>query len=172
MEFFPVLHTERLLLRKLTADDISSLVKYGNNKKVSDYVFSIPHPYEEPDAVFRISYVLNGFRARSRFVFAVILLETAEFVGEVSLHLDNTKVSQLGYWIGEPFWNKGIATEAVRAVCQFGFKTLDLEKIYGTCHLQNIASSKVLERNGMVKISVTSNIAAYSINRSEMPATF
>lgn len=54
MEIFPELTTNRLKLRKIQVDDVSSLVKYANNKKISDSVLNIPYPYQEPDAVFRI----------------------------------------------------------------------------------------------------------------------
>src|ERR1044072_3086704 len=105
MLVFPELYTERLHLRQLQADDIPALVKYANNKKISDYVKNIPHPYQEPDAVFRISYVVQGFKAKARYVFSIVHREQEELIGEIGLHMDNGgEVAQLGYWIAEPFW--------------------------------------------------------------------
>lgn len=168
MEIFPVLYSERLLLRKISPDDIPSLVKYANNKKIADYVLNIPHPYSEPEAVFRISYVVQGFKNKARYVFAIVLKETGELIGEIGLHLDEDgTVAQLGYWVGEPFWGKGIATEAIGAILQFGFGKLQFNKIFATCHIDNIASGKVLVKNGLVQNSMNGNVIQYLMTIQE-----
>ena len=152
MEVFPELNTVRLKLRKISIEDIPSLVKYANNKKIADNIINIPYPYQEPDAVFRISYVYQGFKNKTRYVFALIFKETEELIGEVSLHLDNSRnIAQLGYWIAEPFWGKGIATEATSEILKFGFEKLDLNKIYATHYPENKASGKVMLNNKMIK---------------------
>lgn len=167
MDRFPELYTGRLELRQLQADDIPSLVKYANNKKISDYVLNIPHPYHEPDAVFRISYVLQGFKTKARYVFAIIWKDTDEFIGEIGLHLDGKgNIAQLGYWVGEPFWGKGIATETIGAVLKFGFEKLGLEMIFATCYADNIASAKVLLKNGMKEDNKNGSIIQYSITNT------
>ncbi len=164
MEVFPVLYTDRLKLRKIEVDDVPLLIKYANNKKISDYVLNIPYPYQEHDAVFRISYVWQGFKNKARYVFAVILKENEEFIGEIGLHMDgNGKLAQLGYWVAEPMWNKGIATEAVNAVLKFGFEKLQMEKIFATCHADNPASGKVLEKNHMEAGQENGNVIQYTI---------
>lgn len=163
MHAFPELYTERLKLRKIQAEDIPSLIKYANNKKISDYILNIPHPYDEPQAVFRIGYALQGFKNKSRFVFGVTLKEGGELIGEISLHIDSDKKAQLGYWIGEPFWGKGIASEAVKAILKFGFDRLNLEEIYATCHTENTASYKVLLNNGMKKQADSGAIVQYNL---------
>ena len=162
MLVFPELYTERLHLRQLQAADIPSLVKHANNKKIADQVKNIPHPYNEPDAVFRISYVLQGFKTKARYVFSIIEREREELIGEVGLHMDgNGDVAQLGYWIAEPFWGQGIATEAVKVVLKFGFERLKLERIFATCHEENVASIKVIQHNGMVNSSLNGGVIQY-----------
>ena len=165
MHTFPILHTPRLTLRQLTVDDFPALVKYANNKKISDQVINIPYPYQEMNAVFRLSYVVQGFKAKTRFVFAIILKENQELAGEISLHL-NQQYAEMGYWVGEPFWNQGIATEAAGAIIQFGFQQLGLQLIYATCHIDNTASGKVLLHHGMVKHSEQGNVAQYRLLNS------
>lgn len=168
MEFFPELNTKRLKLRKIQIEDIPSLVKYANNKKISDHVLNIPYPYQEPDAVFRISYVVQGFKNKARYVFAITLKEGSEFIGEISLHLDMHKpIAQLGYWLGEAFWNKGIGTEAAEAVVKFGFEKLNINLIFATCHVENKASEKVLLNNGMRKDNMNGNVIQYSLTKQE-----
>lgn len=171
MEHFPVLHTDRLVLRKLQVEDIPLLVRYANNKKITDYILNFPFPYQEPDAVFRIRYVNDGFKANTRFVFSIVLKDTGEFVGEVCLHLDDRrKISQLAYWIGEPFWRKGIVTEAIRRVLVFGFRDLQLDLIFASCDKENVASIMVLEKNHIKRTHATGNILQYAIRREDFEA--
>jgi [ribosomal protein S5]-alanine N-acetyltransferase len=166
MTVFPVLHTSRLMLRQISIDDIAALIKYANNKKISDNVLNIPYPYREPDAVFRISYAVQGFKNKTRYVFAIILKESEELIGEISLHLDGQNpVAELGYWIGEPFWGKGIATEAAGAILHFGFGTLHLRLVFATCHEDNEASQKVLVNNGMQRGKTTGHVIQYIIKQ-------
>lgn len=166
MESFLLLFTKRLNLRKLQVEDVDSLVKYANNRAISDQIINIPHPYREPDGVFRISYVHQGFVKQSRYVFAIILREREELIGEISLHLsEDKKGAEIGYWIGEPFWQKGFVTEAVDRVLKFGFEDLKLERIYATCNEENEASWRVLERHGMEKKGQQGRILPYVLNR-------
>lgn len=169
MDSFPEINTSRLKLRKLTPDDIPSLVKYAGNKKISDEVLNIPYPYQEFDAIFRISYVVQGFKNKTHYAFAITLKETNELIGEISLHLDDERRNaELGYWIGEPFWNQGIATEASIAVIKFGFEIPGLQKIYASCHMENKASVKVLLKNGMILQQVNGSVEVYSVQKKEM----
>ena len=168
MDAFPELNTNRLNLRKISIEDIPSLVKYANNRKIADNIVNIPYPYQESNAVFRISYVVQGFKNKTRYVFAITLKKNKEFIGEISLHLDNqNKRAELGYWVGEPFWSKGIATEAVAVILNFGFEKLSLNEIFATCKAENIASQKVLINNGMIKHNANGNVILFRLARPE-----
>lgn len=152
MKEFPELITNKLKLRKIRPSDISSLLKYCNNKNISDQIINIPYPYLEDDAVFRMNFVLQGFFKKERYVFAISFKENEELIGEIGLHLDkNNNSAQFGYWIAEPFWGKGIATEATAAILKFGFEKLNLNKIYATHYPDNLASGKVMLNNKMIK---------------------
>jgi len=152
MKKFPELNTPRLKLRKIHSGDISSLLKYCNNKKISDQIINMPYPFGEEDAIFRMNFVLQGFKNKERYVFAITFREIQKLIGQIGLHLDKDNDSaQLGYWIGEPFWGKGIATEATAAILNFGFKKLNLNKIYATHFPDNKASGKVMLNNKMIK---------------------
>ena len=163
---FPILRTDRLLLRKLDFDDFPQLVRHANNKNISDYILNIPYPYREPDAAFRYAYITKGFNEKSRFVFAIIDKASEGFIGEVSLHLEGKELAQMGYWIAEDHWKNGYASEAVAAVVKFGFQRLGMMKIYASCHQQNIASQRVVERNDFELEVVKGNVAYYSLSNS------
>lgn len=152
MKEFPELFTSKLTLRKIQTSDIPSLIKYCNNKNISDQIINIPYPYIVEDAIFRLNFVLQGFKNKERYVFAISLRGSEELIGEIGLHLDKANNSaQFGYWIAEPFWGKGIATEALEAILIFGFATLNLNKIYATHYPDNLASGKVMLNNKMIK---------------------
>lgn len=171
MLVFPVLRTDRLLLRQLTADDIPALVRYADNRNVSKWVLNIPYPYREPDAVFRIGYVLKGFKEKNRFVFAIILKECDELAGEIGLHLDaDPKTAQLGYWLGEPFWGRGLTSEAAKAITAFGFERLGLELIYAICHADNPASAGVLLKSGFTRHHENGAVVQYRLKKEDYDA--
>ena len=163
---FPKLRPNRLILRKISVEDIPSLVKYANNRKISDQVLNIPFPYSEPNAVHRISYVVQGFKKRNRYIFTISPKETLEFIGEISLHLEQSnKRAELGYWLGEPFWGKGFTTEAARRVLQFAFDSLDIDSVYATNHINNITSAKVLTNVGMKLVNTNGHVNLFNIHR-------
>ncbi|MEO0733100.1 MAG: GNAT family N-acetyltransferase [Bacteroidota bacterium] len=169
MLVFPKLFTERLTLRKLEPEDLPRLVRYANNRKIADYIANIPHPYREPDAAFRIGYVLKGFKEKSRFVFAIALRESGEFIGEISLHLTDParKHAQLAYWLGEPYWNQGYATEAIGAILTFGFDQADYALIYGDCRPENQASTRVMQKNRMQAYPNRGNLLLFAIKKED-----
>ena len=151
MLIFPRLETERLILRQLRVEDFPALIQYVNNPRVTENLVGTPNPYREPDAAMRLSYVVRGFKDKTRFVFAIESKDRKELVGEISLHLldQHREQAQLAYWLGEPFWRQGIMTEAAKKVLQFGFEQLELGLIYADAYAHNPGSLKVIERIGM-----------------------
>ncbi|MEO1515384.1 MAG: GNAT family N-acetyltransferase [Bacteroidota bacterium] len=164
MDRFPQLYTPRLLLRKLEVEDVPSLVKEANNPKIADRILNIPHPYREPDAVFRIGYVFRGFKEKSRYVFAIIHQATDSLIGEISLHLTSQTQAQLGYWIGETHWKQGYASESVQTILPFGFEQLSLDLIFATCKEDNLASIAVLRKNGLQLHSTNGGIHQFRLS--------
>lgn len=152
MKTFPQLTTKRLKLRRLQLSDIPSLMQYANNKKISDQILNIPFPYKEEDAIARFNFMVQAFKNEERYIFAITLKEKDELIGEIGLHLDKeNNNAQFGYWVAEPFWGKGIATEATAAILKFGFEKLGLHKIYATHYPSNKASEKVMKKNNMIQ---------------------
>lgn len=149
---FPNLTTKRLQLRRLTEQDIPQIVKYANNPKISEMTLNIPHPYREKDARWWIETADKGFENKDHFIFAICKLNEHKFIGGIGLDLqgDHNR-AELGFWLGEPFWNQGYMTEAVKKVLTFGFERLNLNKIQATHFLNNPASGRVMAKSGMVK---------------------
>lgn len=152
MDKFPVLKTDRLQLRKPAAKDLPDIIEYAGNPKIAEMTLNIPHPYREKDAIFFLNKVNQGFEDESEYIFAICLQPDDKLVGVSGLNINHRfDRAMLGYWIGEPFWNNGYATEAIGAVLKFGFGEIGLNKISATHFPENPASGKVMSKNGMKK---------------------
>lgn len=146
------LKTQRLILRSPKASDIPRIVKFANNSKVADMTLNIPFPYKEKDAILWINRANKGLQDESKFIFAVCRESTNKFIGGIGLEINKRfNRAELGFWIGEPFWSKGFATEAAGEMIRFGFEDVKLNKILATHLPNNPASGKVMVKNGMVK---------------------
>jgi RimJ/RimL family protein N-acetyltransferase len=142
------LKAEKIQLRVLEESDFPSLVKLANNKAISANVLNIPYPYSEFNAIMRKSYITQGFNEKSKFVFAIALNDSNQFVGEISLHVKSQGLAECAYWIGEPYWNKAYASQALRVITIYGFKEWKLKTIFASCRSINKSSIRVLEKNG------------------------
>jgi len=151
MKTFPELKTKRLRLRNVHINDVPSILKYANNKAISDNVLNIPNPYLEDEVLYWIEMAQQGFKKNVRYAFAINLTENWELIGVIGLSIDKDhNKAELGFWVGEPFWGRGIMTEAAEEILKFGFGKLNLNKIYATHFIDNPASGKVLSKNGMI----------------------
>lgn len=149
---FPILESKRLLLTRAEENDIPLIKAYAGNRKIADSTLNIPHPYAEKDAEFWIQNTNRGFEAGTQFSFAIRLKPENAFIGAIGLTLETRfDRAEMGYWIAEPYWNMGLATEAVAVVLDFGFNGLDLNKILATHLLDNPASGKVMINNLMIR---------------------
>jgi RimJ/RimL family protein N-acetyltransferase len=149
---FPIIETERLVLRELKTTDIPKIVEYAGNPNVSKTTLNIPYPYRERDAVSWINMTQQGFVDKTYYAFAIDLKSASEFIGGTGLKMEERfNRAEAGYWIAEPFWNIGYCTEALNALLKFGFEKLNLNKIYVTYFVENPASGKVMKKTGMIQ---------------------
>lgn len=147
---------ETINIRPLQTSDKADLAKLANNKKVWDNLRDyIPFPYEESDAQFFINLTKDK---NPQQTFGITYKQT--LCGVIGLVIQKDvyqKSAEIGYWIGEPFWGKGIATKAVALITHYGFNELYLNRIYTGVFQYNIASMKVLEKNGYQKEGIFKN---------------
>ena len=149
---FPSLATPRLHLRAFAEGDIARLVALAGDYEVAKNTLNIPHPYTEADAWHWLHLTQQGYAQQSAYAFALELRATGEFVGGMGLTLEpRFDRAEAGYWLGQPYWGRGLATEALAGVLRFGFEVLNLNKIYATHIAQNPASGRVMQKNGMRK---------------------
>ena len=143
----PVQLTERLVLRLPHEEDIDAITVLADNINVARMLTRLPHPYSRDHAVDFIKLAASG--AIGQFAYAITLAETGEFIGSITLH-DHKYGSgyEIGYWLGEPYWGKGYATEATAALIDLSFRELSLEQIYISAQSRNEGSKRVIEKCG------------------------
>lgn len=142
------LHGTTFTLRPWCDTDIPSLVKYANNRAVSRNLRSIfPYPYTQKDAEW---WIQTRHEDTSRDLFFAIEVEGEACGGISCRRLDDVyfKGAEIGYWLGEPFWGRGIMSEAVTLVAQAAFEQLDIVRIQAAVFGWNAASARVLEKAG------------------------
>jgi RimJ/RimL family protein N-acetyltransferase len=134
-------------LRPWLPEDEESLVRHANNRNVwRNLRDSFPHPYRPADAKQWIQ-IANPSLPITNFAIAVDGLA----VGGIGLVLKDDvfrRSAEIGYWLGEEFWGRGIVTEAVRMVTSYAFENFDLCRIYAGVFEWNPASMRVLEKAG------------------------
>ncbi len=150
MSEFPVLHTERLILRAFQMDDAPAVQTYVSKKEIAATTLNIPHPYTLEMAEEWIATHRDAFNNGQAVRFAITLRDGGRLVGAIGLEITAAhERAELGYWIGTPHWGKGYCTEAAIAVLQYGFDSLELERIFATHFHKNPASGRVMQKAGM-----------------------
>jgi RimJ/RimL family protein N-acetyltransferase len=137
------------LIREWRRGDEESLVRHANNPNVVRTLRDrFPHPYTRADAD---SWIAHASAENPVTNFALIV--DGQAVGGIGfIRQDDVarRSVELGYWLGEPYWGRGIVTDAVRAISEFIFANFDVCRIYAIVFESNPASVRVLEKAGFV----------------------
>ncbi len=136
-------------IRAWRIDDAPALAEILNNKKIHDNLCDgLPFPYTVKDAEEYISAMLSADKNKS-FAFAIIC--DGNVAGSISVFRRENihrKTGELGYYLGEKYWNKGVTTAAVKAICKLVFENSDIIRIFAEPFARNGASCRVLEKSG------------------------
>ncbi len=147
----PTLETERLILRPLTQDDAPTFQQLAGRREIADTMVSIPHPCSEQQAEDWITDQIEACARGKCVIFAVVNREERQMIGTAVLRdIDPEHCrAEMGMWIGIPWWGRGYATEASRAVLRYGFECLELNRICAHHMVRNPASGRVLKKVGL-----------------------
>lgn len=142
-----MLREGEILLRPLALADQDSLAQLANNKKIWDNVRDyFPHPYTTEDAA---RFIELTRQESPQLTFAIqyrdALCGVIGLVGQSDVY---KKTAEIGYWLGEPFWKKGIATVAVKLITDYGLNHIGFVRIHTGVFEYNPGSMRVLEKNG------------------------
>ncbi len=134
-------------IRSFRLSDVKSMAKYANNyniyKRLRDY---FPNPYTEKEAKEWLNYILSQVPETN---FAIATKE--ELIGSIGFTIQkdvNRYSAEIGYWLAEPFWGKGITAEALSLLTYYTFNKFDLNRIFAGVFEGNTSSMRVLEKAG------------------------
>lgn len=165
-------------IRKWQLSDAADLAMALSSQKVQDNLRDgLPYPYTEQDGAEYIQAMLSADENET-FAFAVTVNDKA--IGSISVFRQGNihrRTAELGYYIAEEYWGKGIMTEAVRQICEYVFNNSDIIRIYAEPFAHNTASCRVLEkagfqfegvlRNNAVKNGKILDMRMYALIRTE-----
>jgi RimJ/RimL family protein N-acetyltransferase len=146
---------ERIYLRDHTAADLGTFHAWMNDPVVTRYLSQHSESIEQSLKLLSHAVAQNKAFPRKDYFFAVVELETGQIVGEAGFSIqspsDSGGVAEMGFFLFQPYWGKGYASEAAKLIIDFGFSELSLHKITAGCDARNLASEKVMIHCGMQK---------------------
>jgi RimJ/RimL family protein N-acetyltransferase len=136
-------------LRPWKITDIDSLVENANNPEISKFMTDeFPHPFTAENAKKFIEYAMSQYPIH---FFAIEVNELA--VGGIGAHQQTDimkKNAELGYWLGQNYWGRGIVQKAINEIVVYAFRTFDITRIYARPYGTNLKSQYVLKKAGFV----------------------
>lgn len=146
----PNIETERLLLRRIHTRDANDIFEYASDPEVAKYV-TWEHHRSVADSIHFVRLIVNSYNRGEPAPWGIILKENQKLVGTGGYHwwLYDHSRAEVGYTISSRYWNKGIMTEALKAILKFGFDKMLLNRIEARCFLKNTASERVLMKCNM-----------------------
>ena len=174
------LDTERLTLRRFNENDVPKMYEnWASDRLVTRYLTWEAHERMEMTQTI-VDLWISDYRKNDFYQWAIVLTECDELVGNVSVVNINESISEceIGYCIGKKWWNKGITTEACKAVIAFLFEQVGANRISAKHHTENVASGQVMKKCGLTyegtlrQAGITGtgeicDLAYYSILRKE-----
>ncbi len=149
---FPVLETERVILRQMLDTDVDVVYDFNSCAESLNYIIREPFKTKE-EAKEKLSFFVSGIQDKSALWWTFTLKDTGENIGYGGL-FDISSVhnrAEIGYGLIKKYWNKGYMSEILDTIVKFGTSSMELHKIYGVVIAGNEASVRLLEKNGFEK---------------------
>ena len=167
-----MIETDRLILREYTWDDYDALFEILSDPETMRHY---PAPYDEAGVRRWIQWNLDNYEKYGFGLWAVVLRETGEFIGDCGLTMqliDGESLPEIGYHIHKKYWRRGYAKEAARAVRDWAFQNTGFDCLYSYMKYTNVASYSTALANGMHKVKEYPDpkneiSCAYAITRAE-----
>lgn len=149
----PTVQREQYIMRPWHPDDAAALVKHANNPRVAGNLRDgFPYPYTLPDARKWLEMVGGN---KDDIILAIEI--EGEAAGGIGLHglKDVYRYNgEIGYWLSEQYWGKGIMSDAVGAMVQHAFTKTRWLRLFATIYEHNISSMRVLKKNGFTQEAI------------------
>lgn len=152
---FPVLRTQRLILRELASSDADCLYKILSDDSVTKH-YDLPTFTQKSQAITQLETWKNLFTKKKGIRWAIIMKENNSMIGTCGFCKIHKKWSsgEIGYVVAREYWNKGYTSESVSAMLKLGFEVIEFNRIEAWTMKGNHASDRVLEKNGFQKEGV------------------
>lgn len=164
------LTTARLTLRPPHRNDAPAVVALLDNRRIAAMTAQIPYPYALADAETWINSLDHGDEDEQIFFLFARKDGDRVLIGACGTMTVDATTRELGYWLGEPFWGQGYASEAARAVVARSFTTTRVARIDANCQTRNTASRRVLEKTGFVFTG--EGTCSSRVDGDDLPALF
>ncbi len=149
---FPVLETERLILREITLKDAEDIFAIYSNEEVMKYFGK--NTYKElKEAELMAERCINAFKDKEGIRWGITFKNSDELIGSAGIWriVKNHLRGEIGYDLKITYWNRGIMTESLKAITSFGFNKMNLHTLEANIDPENIASKKLLGKIGFIK---------------------
>jgi len=149
---FPVISTERLILREATAEDAEDMLRYLSDKRVMQHTGMDPFGSTD-DVLEEIAWYRSIVEEGTGIRWGITLKDTGKMIGSCGFLNREARHfrAEIGYELSHDYWGRGMAGEALRAVVQYGFSQLRLERIEALIEPENGPSIRLVERNGFLR---------------------
>lgn len=155
------LATDRLLLRAFAPSDAPDVQQLVGIREMAATVYGVPYPYPDSAASEWIALHASEAERGAGYTWAITHSADHTLMGAITLHIHAVhQRGEIGYWVGMPFWNQGVATEAARPVVAHGFDAIGLHRIQALCLPSNHGSARVLEKIGFQREGVMRDYVA------------
>ena len=155
------LQTNRLNLRQLSITDLDKIHELHSLPETDQFnTLGIPETIQTTERIVNEWLVEQNAIPQTSYIFCIDINETKQFIGLIALTLGkpNFRTAEVWYKIHLDYWRQGYTTETLNKLLNFGFNDLKLHRIEAGCAVENIASSKVLEKVGMTKEGIKRKI--------------
>lgn len=148
-ENFPYIKTERLVLRRITKEDVNSIFEYLSDEEVMKFYGMSPLKSEE-EALEEIDWYNNIYESKTGIRWGITLQDENKVIGSCGFHNWDRRHNraEIGFELTKLFWNQGMMGEALRAITQYGFLNLQLNRIQALVEPDNFASLGLLKKLG------------------------
>ncbi|MGE1015812.1 GNAT family N-acetyltransferase [Bacillus wiedmannii] len=175
---FPVLETERLILREITKEDSKAIFDYFSRENVTQF-YGMNSFKDLKEAETLVENFQSAFHDKRGIRWGIVTKTENEFIGTIGFHAwsPQHKRTEIGYEIHPDYWRKGYISEAVRTVITYGFNKWDLNRIGAIIFTDNIASHKSVQKFGfkqdgllreyMYQNNHPNDVISYSLLKSE-----
>ena len=124
-----------------------------------------PYQTKKPIAIW-LTLFRNNPKPFARYFMTIVLNDTQDVIGNVGITRENDTIGNIGWFLRQRFWGRGYATEATLLMIRYGFEIIGLKKLVGSCHRENKASERVMEKCKFYLTDEKAHLIYYALNHA------